>query len=132
MSAIRASKEVKIIMQLNRVAVLELDISIQVSSCLQFIEILSITSLKLFAFLKSLKKSMRIHLNQIFEFCLVSYFNQALIQFFSSLFVIKHFFLEELSIRLVKISLRSKVLNNCYSKLIKSIDRYSQIYRNSY
>ncbi len=132
MPAIRASEEVKIVMQLNHVAVFEFDISIQISSCLQFIEILSITSLKLFESSKNLKKSMHIRLNQIFGFCFVSYLHQAFIQFFSSFFVIEHFSLEELSVRLVKTDLRSKVLNNCYLKMIKSIDQYSQIYRNWY
>ncbi len=119
-------------MQLDHVAVLGLDISIQASPCLQSIKILSITSLELSASLKSLEKSMRIRLNQIFGFCLVPYSNQAFIQFFSPLFIIKHFFLEKPSIRLVKASLRPKVLDNCYSKLAKGIDRYSQVYRNSY
>jgi len=116
MAAIRAPKGVKIAMQLDHVAVFGLDISIQTSPCLQFIQILCITSLKLSESLKDLEKSMRIRLNQIFEFRFVPYFDQAFIQFFPSFFVIEHFSLEQTSIRLVKASLRPKVLDNYYLK----------------
>ena len=63
MTAIKAFKKIKIVMQLNHVAVFELDISIQISFCLQFIQILSIASLKFFESLKNLKKLMHIRLN---------------------------------------------------------------------
>lgn len=119
-------------MQLDHVAVFGFDISIQTSPCLQSIEILSITSLKLPGSSKDLKKSMHIRLNQIFGFCFVPYFHQAFIQFFSSFFIIEHFSLEEPSVRLVKAGLRPKVLDNCYLKMAKSIDQYSQVYRNWY
>lgn len=89
-----------------------------------------VTSLKLSGSLKDLEKSMRIRLNQILGFRFVPYFHQAFIQFFPSFFVIEHFSLEETSIRLVKAGLRPKVLDNCYFNRIKSIDQYSQIYRN--
>ena len=130
MTAIKASEEIKIVMQLNHIAVFELNINIQISSCLQFIQILNIASLKLFESLKNLKKSMRIRLYQVFGYRFVSYFDQAFIQFFSFFFVIEHFLFEKTSIRLLKINFRPKVLNNCYLKMIKNRDQYSSIYRN--
>ncbi len=108
-------------MQLDHVAVLGFDISIQTSPCLQSIEILSITSLELSGFLKDLKKSMRIRLNQIFGFRFIPNFDQAFIQSFPPFFVIEHFSLEETSIRLMKASLRPKVLKDYYLKMVKSI-----------
>jgi len=74
MTAIRASKEIQIIMKLNHVAILRFDISIQIYSCLEFIKILSVTSSKFFRSLKNSKKSVRIHLNKILRSRFVSYF----------------------------------------------------------
>ncbi len=74
MTAIRASKEIQIIMKLNHVAILRFNISIQIYFYLKFIKILSVASLKFFRFLKNLKKSVRIHLNKILKSRFVSYF----------------------------------------------------------
>lgn len=119
-------------MQLDHVAVFGLDISIQTSPCLQSIQILGITSLELSGSLKHLEESMRIRLNQIFGFRFVPYFDQAFKQFFPSFFVIEYFSLEKTSIRLVKASLRPKVLDDCYLKMVRSRDQYSPVYRNWY
>ena len=117
-------------MQLDHIAVFGLDISIQTSPCLQSIQILGITSLELSGSLKNLEKSMRIRLNQVYGYRFVPYFDQAFIQFFPSFFVIEHFSLEKTSIRLVKASLRPKVLDDCYlrwSKVEINTHRYTAI-----
>lgn len=129
MAAIRAPEGVKVAMQLDHVAVFGLDISIQTSPCLQSIQILGIASLELSRSLKNLEKSMRIRLNQVSGYRYVPYFDQAFIQFFPSFFVIEHFPLEKTSTRLVKASLRPKVLDNCYLKMVKGRDQYSPVYR---
>lgn len=68
MSAVRESEEIKVVMKLNHLTVLEFHVSTKFSSYFQFIEILGIASLKLFKPLKNLKKLMCICLNQIFRF----------------------------------------------------------------
>ena len=63
MTTIRTSKGVKIVMHLHHIAIFRFNISIQISFCLQLVQILSVTFLKLSEFLKNLKKLMCVCLN---------------------------------------------------------------------
>ena len=129
-TAIRTPEGVKIAIHLHHVATFRFNISIQTSPCLQPIQVLSVTSLKLSGILKNLKELMCVYLNQIFEFHCIPDFNQTFIQFFPSTFVLKHFSLKKTLIHLVEASLRPKILNDHYLKTIDSRHQYSPVYRN--